>query len=100
MKILSLIIAMFVVAMFSSGFFTFASFMFNANGQTPFAFANDTTETQRSIESMYNSSVSMQNATNTGVANTNAFAPWNLVTGAYDMILQSLKAPIFFINII
>jgi hypothetical protein len=100
MKIVSLLIATFVIAMFSSGFFTFASFMFNANGNTPFAAESNVSESQKSIETMYNQSVTMQNSTNTGNTNVISFAPWNLLTGAYDMLKQSLNAPVFFITLI
>src|SRR5487761_2175347 len=105
MKIVSLVIATLVIAMFTTGFFTFTAFVLNANGLTPANILSNNTEnnisaTQQTIEEMYAQSVEMQNNTNTGQTNYISFAPWNLITGAYQMVMQSLNAPIFFISLI
>lgn len=106
MKLQSMIITILIIGMVSSGLLTYASFVVfseeAAAGRNiaDWSTVNNTSTVQQQLQIMYNDSVSMQNASSPASGTIVAFAPLNLLTGAYDMIIQMIKTPIFFINII
>ena len=101
MKISSLLIIIFLISGFVTGFIGFYGALMAANGLTPadFSTSTNTSETLTSIETMYNITEASQNTTAvSGTATSDA--PYNLLTGAFNAVMQTLNLPIFFFGLV
>lgn len=105
MKISSLLIAIFMISIFTTGFVGFyGAVMAYANTVSrgsPASFERtiNTSQTLTTIERMYNITEASQNTTAvSGAAVTDA--PYNLLTGAFNTVMQTLNLPIFFMGLI
>lgn len=101
MKISSLMISVFVIALFSTGFIGFYSAVLGANGMstTNFTSANDTSSTMSYLYTMYNTTEQGQNSTVSDGVSTDS-APTNIWTAAFNSIMYAFKMPGFYINMI
>ena len=94
MKISELIIMIFVIAIFSTGFIGFYAAVLNSNGLTAqnFTSLNNTTATVTAINRIYNDTVQSQN--NTGLTGSIiTFAPVGLLFGAFNAVMQAFTLP-------
>lgn len=102
MRISEMLITVFVIAMFSTGFVAFYAAMLNANGIAAqnFSYVNNTSATVSSLNNIYNrinTSQSQSSGLSGGIV---AFAPINLLFGAFDAIMMAFQVPIFFYSLI
>lgn len=101
MRISTLLITIFLISGFVSGFIGFYGSMISANSLTPYDFtrSSNTTEQSLTLEMIYNISEASQNTTAvSGSATTEG--PMNIITGGYNIIMQVLNMPVFFGSLI
>ena len=97
MKISSLLIVIFLISGFVSGFTLFYGALMNANDLSIYDFntSANTSQTMSTIESIYNITEASQNTT--AVSTSTGFTgPENIITGGYNVIMQVVNLPIFF----
>lgn len=101
MKISTLLITIFMISIFTTGFIGFYGALMSENDLEAQAFnrANNTSTTLTTLETMYNITESSQNTTAVS-STTSTDAPYNLLTGAFNAVLQTLALPAFFSGLI
>lgn len=103
MKISSLLITVFIISMFSAGFVGFYGHMLSGvNGLTPnatedFGALNDTSNVSSIINEMQDI-VNASQSTPVEAGDASTDAPYNLLTGAYNAVMQAITLPVFFSN--
>jgi len=104
MKISSLLITIFMISIFTTGFVGFYGAMMaytnavSRGSPASFAKTTNTSQTLITIERMYNITEASQNTT-ADAGTTTTDAPYNLLTGAFNAVMQTLNLPIFFMGL-
>jgi len=100
MRISSLLIAIFMISLFTTGFIGFYGGLMNANdlGVETFNRVNNTSSTLSTINKMYNITEASQNVS--AISDSNYDAPANIFTGAFNAVMQTLTLPSFFSDLL
>ena len=99
MKISELLMMVFVIGLFTTGYIGFSG-MLVGTAMPSFNNTTDTSTTSSYLHSMYNTVNASQSQTPSNTQNIVAFAPYNLLTGAFSAVMTALNLPAFFYNMI
>ena len=101
MRSTELLIIIFVIGMFFSGYAGFYSLLLSSNGLTPQTFTgNNTTSILTNLQTMYNITEQGQNTSVSTSSGASYSAPPNLITAAYNVLMLTLQTPVFFYDLI